>query len=73
MPCQRRRTEESLRKCAAIHMHLLIRNPIQGHVECTESSGGGEQGRTAVQITKADWHFTTATARIKLKHLYLSI
>jgi hypothetical protein len=23
--------------------------------------------------TKADWHFTTANARIKLKHLYPSI
>jgi hypothetical protein len=48
LPCQRRPTEESLRKCAAIHMHLPIRNPIQGHVEhgrreCTENSGGGEQ------------------------------
>jgi hypothetical protein len=31
-----------------------------------------EQDRNANHTT-ADWHFTTANARIKLKHLYPSI
>ena len=31
-----------------------------------------EQERNA-NHTKANWHFTTSTARVKLKHLYPSI
>jgi len=34
--------------------------------------GAWEQNRNA-HHTKANWHFTTAAARIKLKHLYPSI
>jgi hypothetical protein len=39
--------------------------------QCHESRLGGA---TAPKIhAKADWHFTTENARIKLKHLYPSL
>jgi hypothetical protein len=31
------------------------------------------QNRRNARVVKVDWHFTTADARIKLKHLYPSI
>ena len=38
----------------------------------TDEVAAWEQDRNA-RHTKANWHFTTASARIKLKHLYPSI
>jgi hypothetical protein len=54
--------------------------PIYVHLETRETCGSSapvqvahwEHDRNA-NHTKANWHFTTPNARVKLKHLYPSI
>jgi IS30 family transposase len=50
----------------------VARSTIQDNLRRAQASGIGWSNRNA-HHTKANWHFTTHNARIKLSHLYPSI